>query len=294
MMKLELDQDIQGMLQPERGFDRRDFLTTALGASAALAASAPASAQQIVTDTVGLTAGDVTIKVADGTLPGYFAMPATGGPFAVILVAPEVFGLNPYMKDICRRLAKAGYYAITPDVYARKADLTKISNFAEIMPIVNSKVDTEMMSDFDATVAFAKASGKGNVDKLGMAGFCRGGRTTWMYAAYNPKLRAAVAWYGPLGGKASDAMPRNPLDLISMIKVPVLGLYGAKDSGIPLADVEKMRDELKGSGNKSEFVVYAEAGHGFNADFRPDSYRKQDAEDGWKRMLAWFRLWGVA
>ena len=256
-------------------------------------AASGTSAQQIVTDTAGLTAGDVTIKVADGTMPGYFAMPATGGPFAVILVAPEVFGLNPYMKDICRRLAKAGYYAITPDVYARKADLTKIPNIADIIPIVNAKTDTEMMADFDSTAAFAKASGKGDVDRLGMTGFCRGGRTVWMYAAHNPKLRAAVAWYGTLGGKPSDAMPKTPLELARTIKVPVLGLYGGKDSGIPLADVDKMRDELKGSGSKSEFVVYAEAGHGFNADFRPDNYRKQDAEDGWARMLAWFKLWGV-
>lgn len=293
-MKLDLDQDIQGILEPERAFDRRDFLTTALGASAALAAAGTASAQQIVTDTAGLTAGDVKIPVAGGTLPGYFAMPATGGPFAVILVAPEVFGLNPYMKDICRRLAKAGYYAISPDVYARKADLTKITSFAEIMPIVNSKADTEMMADFDATAAFAKASGKGDVGRLGMTGFCRGGRSTWMYAAHNPSLRAAVAWYGPMAGKTSDVMPKNPLDLVNMIKVPVLGLYGAKDEGIPLADVDKMREALKGTGNKSEFVVYAEAGHGFNADFRPDNYRRQDAEDGWKRMLAWFKLWGVA
>ncbi len=292
-MKLELDQDIAGMLQPERAFDRRDFLATALGASAALAASGT-SAQQVVTDTVGLAAGDVTIKVADGTIPGYYAMPATGGPFPVILVAPEVFGLNPYMKDVVRRLAKAGYYAITPDVYARKADVAKIANIAEIIPIVNSKTDTEMMADFDATVAFAKASGKADVDKLGITGFCRGGRTTWMYAAHNPKLRAGVAWYGTLAGRKSDAMPKHPLDMAKKLKAPVLGLYGAKDDGIPLADVDRMRDALKGSGSKSEFVVYAEAGHGFNADFRPDEYRKQDAEDGWKRMLAWFKLWGVA
>jgi carboxymethylenebutenolidase len=293
-MSLDLDQDVKGILQPERGFDRRDFLTTALGASAALAASAPASAQEIDTDTKGLEAGDVSVKVAGGSLPAYRAMPATGGPFATILVAPEVFGLNHYMKDICRRLAKAGYFAITPDVYARKADLTRISSFAEILPIVNSKPDPEMMSDFDDCVTYARGSGKANVEKLGMTGFCRGGRTVWMYAAHNPRLRAAVAWYGPLGGKPSDAMPLNPLDLVKDIKVPVLGMYGAKDSGIPLADIDRMRDALKGTGNKSEFVVYAEAGHGFNADFRPDNYRKQDAEDGWKRMLAWFKLWGVA
>jgi carboxymethylenebutenolidase len=292
-MKLELDPDIKGMLEPDRAFDRRDFLTTALGASAALAASAGASAQAIVTDAAGLEAGDVTIKVADGTLPGYRAMPATGGPFAVILVTPEVFGINPYMKDVCRRLAKAGYFAITPDVYARKADLTKIPNIAEIIPIVNSKADTEMMTDFDATAAFAKASGKGDINRLGITGFCRGGRTVWMYAAHNSKLRAGVAWYGPLGGKPSDAMPKYPLDLAKEIKVPVLGLYGGKDGGIPLADVDKMREALKGTGSKSEFVVYPEAGHGFHADFRSDNYRKQDAEDGWARMLAWFKLWGV-
>jgi len=291
-MKLELDQDIAGMLKPERAFDRRDFLATALGVSAALAASGT-SAQQIVTDTVGLAAGDVKIKVADGTIPGYYAMPATGGPFPTILVAPEVFGTNPYMKDIVRRLAKAGYYAITPDVYARKADISKITNIAEIIPIVNSKTDTEMMADFDAAVAFAKASGKADVDRLGITGFCRGGRTTWMYAAHNPSLRAGVAWYGTLAGRKSDAMPMHPLDVAREIKAPVLGLYGAKDDGIPLADVDEMRKALKGSGSKSEFVVYAEAGHGFNADFRPDEFRKQDAEDGWKRMLAWFKLWGV-
>jgi carboxymethylenebutenolidase len=291
-LKLKLDQDIAGILEPERAFDRRDFLATALGASAALAASGT-TAQQIVTDTVGLEAGDVTIKVADGTLPGYRAMPAVGGPFPVILVAPEVFGLNPHIKDIVRRLAKAGYYAISPDVYARKADLTKITNIAEIIPIVNAKTDTEMMADFDATAAFAKASGKGDVARMGITGFCRGGRTTWMYAAHNPRLRAGVAWYGTLAGTPSAAMPKSPLDLAKEIKVPVLGLYGGKDGGIPLSDVEWMRDELKDSGSKSEFVVYAEAGHGFNADFRPDNYRKQDAEDGWKRMLAWFKMWGV-
>jgi len=293
-MKLDLDQDVKGILEPERAFDRRDFLTTALGASAALAASAPVSAQEINTDAQGLEAGDVTIKVADGTLPAYRAMPSTGGPFATILVAPEVFGLNHYMKDVCRRLAKAGYFAISPDVYARKADLTKISSIAEILPIVNAKPDPEMMADFDATVTYAQGSGKASVDKLGMTGFCRGGRTVWMYAAHNSKLKAAVVWYGTLGGKPSDAMPKYPVDIVKDIKVPVLGLYGDKDSGIPLTDVDKMREGLKATGNKSEFVVYPDAGHGFGADFRPDNYRKQDAEDAWKRMLAWFKQWGVA
>jgi len=279
---------------PEKEIDRRDFIWSALGASAALALAQSASGQTVVTDSKGIVASDISIPTATGNLRGYRAMPDKDGPFPVVLVAAEVFGLNPYMKDVCRRLAKVGYYAIVPDLYTRKADLTTYTNIADIIPIVNAKTDTEMLADFDATAAFAKASGKGDIERLGMTGFCRGGRTTWMYAAHNPKLRAAVTWYGTLGGKPSDAMPRHPLDLARMIKVPVLGLYGGKDSGIPLADVDKMREELKGSGSKSEFVVYAEAGHGFNADFRPDNYRKDDAEDGWKRMLAWFRLWGVA
>ena len=208
-MKLELDQDVQGMLQPERGFDRRDFSIPRWVRAPRCAAAGSVSAQQIVTDMNGLEAGDVTIKVTDGTLPGYRAMPAKGGPFPVILVAPEVFGLNPYMKDICRRLAKAGYYAITPDRLRAQGRSHEDIRLAEIMPIVNSKADTEMMSDFDATAAFAGASGKGDVARVGMTGFCRGGRTTLDVRRHNPKLRAAVAWYGPLAGKPSEAMQKS-------------------------------------------------------------------------------------
>jgi carboxymethylenebutenolidase len=292
-MNMDLDPDIKGML-PEKDFDRRDFMWTALGASAALALANSASGQQVVTDSSGLDVADAMVMTKDGQIRAYRATPDKGGPFPVVLVAAEVFGLNPYIKDVCRRLAKAGYYAIVPDLYSRTADLTKISNMAEIMPIVNSKRDTELVSDYDSTVEFARASGKADVARMGITGFCRGGRTTLVYAAANPKLRAAVAWYGPPGGQPSEAMPRTVMDRVAEIKVPVLGLYGGKDAGIPVDQVEKFFAALKASGTPAEVVIYPEAGHGFHADFRPDNYRKADAEDGWKRMLAWFKKYGVA
>ncbi len=294
-MKLNLEQDVRGHF-PEKEFDRRDFIWTALGASAAMALSGQASAQLITTDTAGIVADDVMIpaKGEDVQLRGYRAHPAIGGPFATVLVAAEIFGLNHYMKDVCRRLAKAGYYAIVPDLYTRKADLTKITTIAEIMPIVNTKYDTELIADYDATVAFAQASGKADTTKMGITGFCRGGRTPLIYASANPKLKAVVAWYGPVKGAVNEYTPRTAMDRVGEIKVPVLGLYGAKDAGVPAAEVEQFFAALKAAGTPAELVMYPDAGHGFHADFRPDNYRKADAEDGWKRMLAWFRKYGVA
>ena len=291
-MSLDLEQDMKGML-PEKDFDRRDFIWTALGASAALALSRPASAQEINTDTEGLVAEDVSIPTSTGNLRGYRAMPAKGGPFPVTLVAAEIFGLNHYMKDVCRRLAKDGYYAIVPDLYTRKADLTQFKSMAEIAPIVNTKYDSELVSDYDATVDFVRASGKGDLARLGITGFCRGGRTPLIYAASNHKLKAVVAWYGPVGGTVNEYTPKTAMDLVGEIKSPVLGLYGAKDAGVPAAQVEKFFAALKAQGTPAELVMYPDAGHGFHADFRPDSYRKADAEDGWKRMLAWFAKYGV-
>ncbi len=292
-MKHEFGEDIEGML-PEKAFDRRDFLWSALGASAALALAQPASAQTITTDTTGIDAADVSIPAADGqNLRGYRAMPLAGGPFPVVLVGAEVFGLNHYIKDVCRRLAKAGYYAIVPDLYTRTADLTKISTIAEIMPIVNTKYDTELVADYDATVEFVRASSKGDLDRMAMTGFCRGGRTTLVYAAANPRLKAAVAWYGSIGGAVNAYTPRTAWDRAKEIKVPVLGLYGAKDPGIPVDGVEGFFAALKAAGTPAELVVYPEAGHAFHADVRADSYRKADAEDAWKRMLAWFARYGA-
>jgi carboxymethylenebutenolidase len=247
----------------------------------------------VMTDAAGLDVADVSIPTATGDLRGYRATPDKGGPFPVVLVAAEVFGLNPYVKDVCRRLAKAGYYAIVPDLYTRKADLTKITAMAEIMPIVNTKYDTELVSDYDATVEFARKSGKGDVGRAAITGFCRGGRTTIVYATANPKLKAAVAWYGPVGGTTNEYTPRTPMDRVAELKVPLLGLYGGKDAGIPVDQVEKYFAALKAQGTQAELVVYPESGHGFHADFRPDNYRKDDAEDGWKRMLAWLKKYGA-
>ncbi len=290
-MKLELEQDIKGML-PEKNFDRRDFIWTALGASAALAVS-NASAQGVVTDSTGIEAADITIPVANGQLRGYRAMPLTNGPFPVVLVAAEIFGLNNYVKDVCRRLAKEGYYAIVPDLYSRKVDLTTIKSMAEIMPIVNSKFDTELIADYDATVEFARASFKGDVTRMAITGFCRGGRTMLVYASANPTLKAAAAWYGPVGGTANEFTPKSAMDRVADIKVPVLGLYGGKDAGIPVEPVEKFFAALKAQGTPAELVIFPEAGHGFHADFRPDNYRKADADAGWAKMLAWFRKYGA-
>ena len=291
-MKLDLPQDVAGML-PDKDFDRRDFIWTALGATAALAVSGQASAQLITTDSSGIDVADVTIPVANGQLRGYRAMPLTNGPFPVVLVAAEIFGLNPYIKDVCRRLAKAGYYAIVPDLYTRKADLTTYKVIAEIMPIVNTKHDTELIADYDATVDFARASGKADVGRMAITGFCRGGRTTLIYASANPRLKAAAAWYGPVTGQANEYTPRSAMDRVAEIKVPVLGLYGAKDAGIPVDAVQKFFDALKAAGTPAELVMYPDAGHGFHADFRADNYRKADAEDAWSKMLAWFKKYGV-
>jgi carboxymethylenebutenolidase len=292
-MSMDLDQDIKGML-PEKDIDRRDFIWSALAASAALALSQPASAQEIDTPADGLVADDVSIPTATGDIRGYRAMPASGGRFPLVLVAAEIFGLNHYMKDVCRRLAKSGYYAIVPDLYARTADLTKLKAMAEIRQIVNSKYDIELISDYDATVEFARASGKADPARMGITGFCRGGRTPLVYATWNHNLKAVVAWYGPVGGARTQSTPYTVMDRVKDITSPVLGLYGAKDAGVPAADVEKFFAALKAQGTPSELVMYPDAGHGFHADFRPDSYRKADAEDGWARMLAWFRRHGVA
>jgi carboxymethylenebutenolidase len=278
-------------LYPEHAYDRRSFIVTSLGAGFALAVQ-PVSAQTITTDTNGITAGEVKVPVTDGEIPAYRAMPANGTHFPTVIVVEEVFGVHEHIKDLCRRLAKAGYFAIAPELYSRLGDVTKLSNIQEIMAVVNKAPDTQVMSDLDATVAYAKSSGKADASKLAITGFCRGGRTVWLYAAHNPGLKAAVAWYGPLGGQASEAMPKTALEMVGQLKAPVLGLYGGKDQGIPASDIEKMRTALKSSGKTGEIVVYPDAEHGFNADYRP-SYNKAAAQDGWKRMLAWFKQHGV-
>ena len=280
-------------LFPRVTLSRRGFVASSITAGFTLAAG-PLMAETIIkTDTNGLTAGDIKIPAPDGTIDGYRAMPATGGPFPVVVVVMEVFGLHEHIKDICRRLAKIGYMGVAPDLYARQGDLAKQTDIKEIMRIVLSKPDSQIMSDLDATVAWAKASGEGDTGKLGITGFCNGGRSVWLYAAHSTQLKAGVAWYGHLGGQPTANRPKSVLELADQIKAPVLGLYGATDGGIPLDQVEKMRAELKAANKPCEIVVYPDTGHAFNADYRP-SYRKEAAADGWKRMLAWFKQHGVA
>jgi carboxymethylenebutenolidase len=280
-------------LLPDPVPSRRAFVVTSLASGFALAVQ-PVSAETITTDTNGLTAGEVKIPVKDGEIPGYRAMPASGGPFATVLVIQEIFGVHEHIKDICRRFAKLGYFAVAPALYARQGDVSTMTDIQEIISKVVSKVpEPQVAADLDATVAWAKTTGKADTAKLGVTGFCWGGRQTWLYAEHNPNVKAAVAWYGPLQRPKTDNTPANPPDLVKDLKVPVLGLYGAADAGIPVPQVEEMRAALKAAGKNSEIVIYPDTPHGFHADYRP-SYRAEQAQDGWKKLQAWFKDHGVS
>jgi carboxymethylenebutenolidase len=252
----------------------------------------PVEAQVIHTDTNGITAGEVKIPTDGGDMPGYYAKPQGAGPFPVILVIEEIFGVHEHIKDVCRRLAKAGYFAVAPEGYARQGDLSKMTDIPEINSKVISKApDDQMMKDFDNAVAWAGKNG-GDTNRLGVTGFCRGGRNTWLYDAHSPKVKAAVAWYGPVMSATSDIQPKTATDLAGELHAPLLGLYGGQDTGIKVSDVEAAAAKAKAAGKTVEIHVYPDAPHGFNADYRP-SYKKADAEDGWQRMLAWFKKYGV-
>ena len=272
---------------------RRSVLASTLATGFA-AAVQPVMAQSVITtDTSGLEAGEIKIKTADGEIPAYRAMPASGGPFPVILVVQEIFGVHEHIKDVARRLAKLGAMAIAPELYVRQGDVSKLTSIEDIQKTVVARVpDAQVMSDLDAAVAYAKGTGKGDTARLGITGFCWGGRATWMYAAHNPAVKAGVAWYGRLVGNVSENTPKHPTDIATALKAPVLGLYGGADKGIPLETVDKMREACKAAGKTCEIVVFPEAGHAFHADYRP-SYRAEPAHDGWKRMQAWFKAHGV-
>ena len=274
--------------------DRRTFLVTKLTTGFALAVQ-PIAYGAITTDTNGLTAGEVKIPTDDGEMPGYRAMPAKGSSFPTVLVVQEIFGVHEHIKDICRRLAKGGYLAVAPELYARQGDVSKIENIQEIIKTVVSKVpDSQVMSDLDATVAWAEKN-SGDSGRLGVTGFCWGGRIVWMYAAHNPKVKAGVAWYGRLISEPTEMAPKNPIDVVGDLKAPVLGLYGGQDQGIPVATVEKMRESLKNGSDaakRSMIQLYGEAPHGFHADYR-NSYRETDAKDAWQRMLIWFKKYRI-
>ena len=283
-------------LFPAVPFSRRSFVVTALGAGFALAVQPVTAQTAITTDSNGLTAGEIKVPAEGGEMPAYRAQPAGGSNFPVILVVQEIFGVHEHIKDICRRLAKQGYLAIAPELYARQGDPRKYANMQELMTEIVSKVpDDQVMGDLDACVAWSKTNGGDGV-RLGITGFCWGGRIAWLYVAHNPQVKAGVAWYGRIVGQTSALNPKNPIDIAGQLNGPVLGLYGGQDQGIPLDTLDQMRKALAESGNAaskaSMIQVYTDAPHAFNADYRP-SYRKEAADDGWKRLLAWFKQNGV-
>ena len=274
---------------------RREMIAGTVGTGFALAVQ-PISAATITTAADGLDAGPIQIPTATGPIPGYRAAPAKPkGKPPIVLVVQEIFGVHEHIKDVCRRVAKLGAVAVAPELFVRQGDVSKISDMKEIMSKVVSKVpDEQVMGDLDATVAWAKANG-GDTSRLGVTGFCWGGRIVWLYAAHNPTLKAGVAWYGRLVGDKDALHPRHPIDVAAALKAPVQGLYGAQDPGIPVATVEEMRKALASGGaasRRSQIQVYPDAGHAFFADYRP-SYRADAAADGWKRLVAWFKSNGV-
>jgi len=275
--------------------NRRAFVRTAVGTGFA-AAVLPVTAQTIKTDSTGLTVGEVTIMVGDYRMPAYRALPANASAkLPVVLVVSEIFGVHEHVADVARRFAKLGYLAIAPELFVRQGDAGNYGEISKLMTEVVSKVpDAQVMGDLDACVKWAAANG-GDTQRLGITGFCWGGRITWLYAAHSNMVKAAVAWYGRLAGQNDSLHPVQPIDLASKINTPVLGLYAGEDQGIPVASVELMKTALiNGSpaARKSQFVVYPGAQHAFFADYRP-SYNKDSAEDGWKRCLAWFKANGA-
>ena len=280
---------------PQSETNLRDMLTAWLPQGFARMVQ-PVAMSTITTDTQGLTAGEIKIETRDGPVPAYRALPNKDGPFPLILVVQEIFGVHEHIKDVCRRLAKLGYFAIAPELYFRQGDVSKMTDNQEIFAkVVNHVPDSQVMSDLDAAVVWAKSTGKADSSRLGITGFCWGGRITWTYCVHNPKVRAGVAWYGRLVAPSKAPLqPAYPVELAPCLKVPVRGLYGGQDASITAADVEQMRAALKAAGNTtSEIIVYPEAPHAFYADYRPN-YRKEAAEDGWKQMQAWFKQHGVA
>ena len=290
----KFDQPDLESLVPAVPFSRRGFLVSSAATGFAISAG-PLMAQQVIkTSTDGLDFGETTVPVPGGQMPVYWAAPKKAGRFATIIVIPEVWGLHEYQRDIVRRLAKAGYFAVSADPYFRSGSLANVPDIKQVLAAANSLTDQQAFADLDALVAWLGKQPKANVGKMGITGMCRGGRTVYMYAAHNPKLKAGVAWYGGLS-PAPPGITTTPMDITDKLNVPVLGLYAGADSGIPMQNIERLRAGLLafGKDKESPIHVYPDMPHGFHADYR-NTYRKEQAEDGWKRMLAWFKKHGVA
>lgn len=281
---------LDGLLTPP--FSRRGFVMTSLMTGLTLATSS-VEAQVIRTDVEGIEAGEVKIPAADGPMPGYRAMPKGEGPFPIVLVIEEIFGVHDYIEDICRRLAKVGYCAVAPELYARQGDLSTMTDAKVIIRDIISKTpDAQWIADLDAAASWAVSASHGDPSRIGTMGWCRGGRGVWLYAAHRKDLKAGVAWYGPVGGERTEIQPRTATDLAAELNAPLLCLYGGADTGIPVPAVEAARDKAKAAGKSVELVVYPDAPHGFHADYRP-SYHEADAKDGWARALAFLKSHGV-
>ena len=271
---------------------RRTFMVSSLAIGFALASN-PIMAQAIHTDETGLTAGEVSVPTTDGKIPAYYAMPKNGINLPVVLVIQEIFGVHEHIKDVCRRFAKLGYYAIAPEMFARQGDVSKMTDIGEILSKVVAKVpDNQVFADLDATVAYVKTTGKANIEKLATVGFCWGGRTVWLYAAHNPAIKTGVAYYGLLNGMKSDIKANDPIDIASKIKSPILGLYASQDSFIKPEVVEQMQAELEKSAGGSEIIVFPAVNHGFHADYRP-TYNKSAADYSWQLTRDWLKRHGV-
>ncbi|MDP9109823.1 MAG: dienelactone hydrolase family protein [Pseudomonadota bacterium] len=274
------------------GFDRRNFLKVSIGTGFAAAVMPVAAQSMIHTDTEGLTAGTVNVTVNGKEVPVYRAQPAGKSKLPVVLVISEIFGVHEHIADVARRFAKLGYLALAPDLFVRQGDAKSYTSIPDLIKDVVSKVpDQQVITDLDAVVAYAKANG-GDTERMGITGFCWGGRITWLYSAHNPKIKAGVAWYGQLVGTADALHPKSAVDLAPDLKVPVLGLYGGKDTGITQAHIDTMKAALANGNSGSEFVVFPNSGHAFHADYRP-SYVEADAKEGWQKCLAWFKAHGV-
>ncbi len=275
---------------------RRGLLASGLVSGLTLATTR-VEAQVITTDTKGLVAGEVRVMAGSDEVPAYYAKPDHGGPFPIVLVAEEIFGVHHYIRDLCRRLAKQGFLGIAPELYWRFPDLAKMTSVQQIVQEVTAKTpDSSVTADLDAAAAWAAGHG-GDRGKLAVIGFCRGGRDVWLYAALaahpDLTLRAAVAWYGPLDGPRTPIQPETALDVAGKIQCPLLGLYAGQDSSSTPAEIAEAKARAKAAGKTVEIIVYPDAPHGFHADYRP-SYRKADAEDGWQRMLAWLHRYGIS
>ncbi|MBL9139007.1 MAG: dienelactone hydrolase family protein [Verrucomicrobiales bacterium] len=273
---------------------RREFLVASAAAGIALSARPVVAQTMIVTPADDLDTGTASVAAKDGvSIPTYYAAPKKAGKYATILVIPEIWGAHEHIKDVARRLAKAGYFAIVAEPYIRIGDLTKLTEIKEVLAGANKLTDDQCFSDLDTVVEWAGKQPKADVTRLGITGFCRGGRTTWMYTAHSSRIKAGVAWYGGLNPNP-PAQPLTPIDIAGNLNAPVLGLYGGADQGIPQPTVDKLNAALAASakGKSSQVHVYPDMPHAFHADYRP-SYRKEAAEDGWKRMLGWFSKHGV-